>query len=119
MIAFQVALNGAHLCTAGVGDGGVLTVMLTFVGSRQELDLEVGGLLDDTNLGWPVPRSPQVGDEIVVRVVETARPDPPSKREPETRAVAKASERAYYEHLKRKYERHVPDTQDKQEKSQE
>jgi hypothetical protein len=110
MIAFQVALNGTQLCTAGVGDRGVLTVMLTFVGSRHELELEVGGLLDDASLGWPVPRLPQVGDEIVVRIVETAQADAPNKREPETRAAAEASERAYYEQLKRKYEPKAPDT---------
>jgi hypothetical protein len=109
MIAFEVAVNGERLCTAGVGDEGVLTVMLTFVGSRQELDLDIGGLARDTNLKWLVPRLPQVGDQILVRIVETEQPDEPSTREPGVRSFAEAQEREYYEHLKRKYDPSAPE----------
>jgi hypothetical protein len=57
MIAFQVRLNGKPLCTAGIGDTGVLGAHVSWVrrskglvrsmtgrAVRQELILAVGGL---------------------------------------------------------------------------
>jgi hypothetical protein len=57
MLCFEVSLNGERLCTAGVGEYGVLSTILTWVWSRTEEvgspereerkrkpDLHVGGL---------------------------------------------------------------------------
>jgi hypothetical protein len=103
MIGFEVLLNGKKVCVAGAGDG-VLSAIVSSVPKRQELELEVGGLADEAHLKWPIPRSLAVGDEVIVRVVETQRPDPPASTQRDDRALVEASERRYYERLKQKYE---------------
>ena len=111
MIGFEVSLNGKRLCTAAAGEKGVLTAMVSWVlrtaeGVTQpsELRLEVGGLADDAHLRWPSPRKLDVGDEVVVKIVETTRPDPPARVERDDRTFVEAEERKYYERLKAKYE---------------
>jgi hypothetical protein len=73
MIAFQVAINGRPVCTAGIGASGVLTAIVNWVGTFGEGDfrLSIGGLSSSTNehLTYPAPAI-GVGDEITVRVVE-------------------------------------------------
>ena len=103
MIGFEVLLNGQKLCVAGAGDG-VLSAVVSSVPTRQELGLEVGGLADEAHLKWTIPRSLTVGDEVIVRVVETQHPDPPSLTQRDDRALVEASERKHYERLKQKYE---------------
>jgi hypothetical protein len=104
MICFEVILNGRRLCTAGAGDDGVLTATVTSVGKRRELELAIGGLVADAHLKWPSPSSLAVGDEIIVRVVETGQPDPPATTHRDDREIVEAGEREYYERLKRKYD---------------
>jgi hypothetical protein len=36
MVAFGIYLNGAHMCTAGIGELGVLTACVTWSGHRVE-----------------------------------------------------------------------------------
>ena len=45
-----------------------------------------------------------VGDKVLVTVVETKRPDPPSQKEQFDAALREASERRYLQYLKTKYE---------------
>ena len=104
MIGFEVSLNGRRLCTAGAGDDGVLTAIVSFVCKRKELELEIGGLAADAHLKWPAPPTLVVGDEITVRVVETDQPDPPATSQRDDHALVEAGEREYYERLKRKYD---------------
>jgi len=111
MIGFRVSLNGKRLYTAAAGERGVLTAGVTWVfreapgvKNRSDLSLHVGGLSKDAHLSWPAPRKLKVGDRVVVTVVDTTRPDPPSRTKRDDAALVEASERRYYEHLKAKYE---------------
>jgi hypothetical protein len=103
MIGLEILLNGTRVCVAGAGEG-VLSATVSSVAKRNELELEIGGLVDEAHLKWPAPRSLAIGDEVIVRVIETAQPDPPASTRRDDRALAEASERKYYERLKRKYE---------------
>jgi hypothetical protein len=101
MICFEVYRNGQKICTAGIGDYGVLTAILTWVSHHPEslarwaaegspntepteMDFSVGGLYDNNSsvvehLKWA--RLPiVVGDEISIRVVDSQTTDPPSER---------------------------------------
>ena len=111
MIGFEVTLNGQRLCTASAGETGVLTAAVTWVlrtapGVKEpsDLRLEVGGLAKGAHLHWPAPRKLSVGDEVLVRIVETTHPDPPAETARNDRAFVEAEERKYYERLKLKYE---------------
>lgn len=104
MIALEVTLNGRRLCTAGAADVSVLTAILSFVGKRHELELEIGGLADEAHLKWLSPGRLSLGDEVTVRIVETDRPDPPATSQRDDPALIEEGERRYYERLKQKYE---------------
>jgi hypothetical protein len=111
MIGFRISLNGKRLHTAAAGERGVLTACVTWVfreapgvRNRSDLTLEVGGLAKDAHLDWPSPRKLKVGDRVMVTVVDTIRPDPPSRTRRDDPALVEASERRYYERLKAKYE---------------
>jgi hypothetical protein len=111
MVGFGVTLNGRALCTAGVGDVGVLTVVVSAVfrdpaagRGESELSLEVGGLASGERRAWPGTDALAVGDEIVIRVVETTTPDAPERVSRTDPAFAEAREREYYERLRAKYE---------------
>lgn len=101
MLCFEVYCNGEKLCTAGIGEFGVLTAILTWVSHDPEklkkwaesgipdteptsLDFTVGGLgrcvgEAGENLRW-VESELAVGDEIRIRVVDVPTPDPPARR---------------------------------------
>ena len=85
MIALQVTHNGQPVCTAGIGDLGVITTHVCWVHSlnyrhepggppdeHTDLSLGVGGLHTptDEHRGWDVPDL-QVGDTVTIQVVET------------------------------------------------
>jgi hypothetical protein len=79
MQAFEVHLNGKKLCLAGVGDDGVLTAVVTWVGSKRgsDLFLHVGGLVSpsEEHVSWVRQRPLGVGDKIAVRVVKKKEVD--------------------------------------------
>jgi hypothetical protein len=98
MIAFEIRLNGKALCTAGVGDRGVVSAIATWVKRvarnpksgrplkrfEEELAFDVGGLIPgrkgaSVHLDW-VKRRLRIGDEIRVQVVETRRVTRPRTR---------------------------------------
>jgi hypothetical protein len=108
MTGFEVVLNGRRLCIAGAGEHGTLTTIISSVGKRSELMLEVGGLSDDAHLTWAVPSDLSVGDEVIVRVVEVEQADPPATSRRDDRKLVEAGERALYERLKQKYEQVRP-----------
>jgi hypothetical protein len=112
MVGFEVHLNGKRLYTAGVGETGVLTAGISWVvrtvrgvASPAELTLDVGGLSVDDHLNWASPRMLRVGDQVVLTVVDTATPDPPSRTHRDDVPLVEAGERKYYERLKAKYGR--------------
>jgi len=103
MIAFEVTRNGQRICTAGVEGYGVVTAIVTWVSrdadalssypverreeaAHEELQLQVGGLTSDgpnagTHHDWAsTPLEP--GDEVLVRISDTASPDAPSHSRP-------------------------------------
>jgi hypothetical protein len=111
MIGFDVFLNSERLYTAGVGEAGVMTACVTWVlrtapgvSSPSELTLNVGGMSHDAHHHWPAPRHLKVGDEVTVRILETAHPDPPSSTKRDDAALVEREERKYYRRLKAKYE---------------
>jgi hypothetical protein len=94
MPAFQVSLNDKKLCTAGVGEHGVLTTMVTWVRRKggatrekkpdsveEELSLHVGGLITpkQEHVDW-VERRLKAGDEVRVKIVGTTKVDQPRAR---------------------------------------
>jgi hypothetical protein len=110
MIGFEVSLNGKRLFTASTGETGVLTAAVTWVlrtaaGVKEPSDvrLEIGGLANDTHMRWASPRKLAIGDEVLVRVVETSQADPPARIERDGPGFVESEERKYYEKLKAKY----------------
>jgi hypothetical protein len=108
MLGFHVTLNGRPLCLAGVGESGVLTAIVSVRlqsgdPAPEPVTLEVGGLSDGAHVHWPGSEL-SVGDEVVIRLVETATSDLPTRTVRDDPAVMAARERAYYERLKAKYE---------------
>lgn len=87
MKAFVVSLNGQPLVTAGVGDDGVMTTIVTWVGgapprpAEGRLTLEVLGLdsRSGEHVSWSVPEI-GVGDEITIKIVEALHVTPEDDR---------------------------------------
>ena len=91
MICFDVEVNGEKVCRAGVGQFGVLTTALSWVGTRQQasdkpgwVHLHVGGLTNsedraDEFVDW-VNRDLKIGDEVKVSVVAEGAADEPVER---------------------------------------
>src|SRR6516225_7527738 len=90
MIAFEIHLNGRRVCTAGVGNIGVLTTSLAWRGAQpsnnggssiaEYLRLDVGGLKDSNeHLRW-LDRRLRRGDVVTIKVVEADSADKPRER---------------------------------------
>jgi hypothetical protein len=93
MTAFEISVNGKRLCTAGL-ENGVVTTILNWVNSpsanprrtksaapKEFLSVHAGGL--DTTTGEHLTwhrRSLKVGDDISIRVVDVPRADKPRER---------------------------------------
>ena len=114
MIAFQIYVNDQYVCTAGVGDLGVLSAILTWVrrgpqNSRdgmsfeEELTIDVGGLSGGVSSDW-LRRKLAVGDAVTVRVISADTVDKPSTTERSDLKLAEKNERKYFERLKKKYD---------------
>jgi hypothetical protein len=98
MRAFKVHLNSQRLCVAGVGEQGVLSAIVDYVGSddHSRLHLRVGGLFTQTDehAVWR-SRSLKVGDRIVLTVIETDTVDRPRKRYRPDSKTAEKNQKAY------------------------
>jgi hypothetical protein len=93
MVTFEVFLNKKKLCTAGIGETGVLTAIVDWTGaavgaktkrspqSAQAVKLSVGGLVGkkSEHLHWS-DRRLKVGDEVRIRVSEAQRASRPVSR---------------------------------------
>jgi hypothetical protein len=122
MIAFEIAIDGEKVCTAGVSPSGVTSATANWVrrpardptsgepisgAFEEELTLEVGGLMHDpdgaaVHLTWlRQPLKP--GQRITVAVIETESADPPQSRQREEPARAAQRKREYYERLRHEY----------------
>ncbi|HYX72510.1 MAG TPA: hypothetical protein VE732_07050 [Nitrososphaera sp.] len=115
MICFEVFINSERICRAGIGEIGVLSSILTWVGSRQgsennevrsRIDFHVGGLAHngaDAHVHW-VNKELSIGDEITVRVTESSDSDEPADKYYKNPEEEKKRRREYYEHLKAEFE---------------
>lgn len=113
MICFQVEINGKKLCTAGVGEFGVLTTVLSLVRNRQqahsvgedtvEAQLKVGGTTSlsdsvDENVEW-TSSSLNVGDEVRIMITDQLQPDDPTQRTTRDPALELERTKTHYEWL--------------------
>src|SRR5688572_24691221 len=98
MFCLEVFLNGEKICTAGVGDFGLVSAKVIWISHEPEklarwaaegrperppvsLDLTVSGLVHDDeeepeHLGW-ADECLSIGDEIRIRAVDLPEPDGP------------------------------------------
>ena len=85
MKAFEVFLNGDRLCLAGLTGRCVLTVIISHVKGKvdpvDEVDLQVGGLISDTDehVLWRIAQL-NTDDEVRVKIIESDSADEPTKR---------------------------------------
>lgn len=95
MRALEIYVNGKKLCTAGIGDFGVLMATVrsdlrparaskggASPRIREQVGLDVGGLNTSSweHLRWKTP-SLRGGDEVLVKIIEAEVIDRPSRRE--------------------------------------
>lgn len=111
-LCFEVVINGERSIVVGRSALDVLTTIVTYVRSRNELELRAGGLQrhadgSSEHVEW-IARTLAVGDEIRIRVVDVESPAEPISVTREDGSTREQSERAYYERLKRKYENGQP-----------
>jgi hypothetical protein len=121
MICFDVELNGKRLCRAGVGESGVLSSIVSWVGGSPRapdrggrtkagiVRLSVGGLLgsDPESVQmlpeW-VERLMRPGDTVSVTVVEASAADPYRSKHVISAASIRQRQRRYFLQLKREFE---------------
>lgn len=111
-MCFEIQVNGEPSSAAGRPALDVLTTIVTYVRSRNELELRAGGLQrhadgSSEHVEW-IARTLTVGDEIRIRVVDVESPAEPISVTREDGSTREQSERAHYERLKRKYESGQP-----------
>jgi hypothetical protein len=108
MRAFALYLNGKKIGTAGVGDDGVLSAIISWVsrksratsakgrGAVEEMHVDLGGLSNETDehLRWH-QRPLRVGDEICIKVLEAASVDKPRHRQKRNRTEELRQEKRY------------------------
>jgi len=84
MRAFEVCLNGEKLCTAGIGDDGVVSIIVNSLvrQGEQDLFLNAAGLASrvSEHVDWISQKPLQVGDKVQVEVVESLSVDEPANR---------------------------------------
>ena len=122
MIAFEVSVDGGKRCVAGIQDVGVVSLIASRVRRaavdpasgrpipgqvEEELTLDVGGLEHDpdgapVNVRW-LRQSLEVGQRIILTVVDAAEADSPEHRERQDPAWTQQRKREYYERLKREF----------------
>ena len=100
MVAFEVYVNGKRICTAGVGDNGVLTTIVTWAAAppnREDLGFAVGGLISPRreHLRWADQQGLRVGDEVRVKIVERTKVDRPRSRKLPNPAHELRAKKAY------------------------
>jgi hypothetical protein len=123
MIVFEVQINEQTVCTAGVGDLGVLTAILKWVKrepnncpdglaieewSAEELDLSIGGSVGHGKHGhefldWVRAQRVSLGDEIRIKILDQPDCDPPAAKRIETSEFVQERKREYFEELKEEF----------------
>jgi len=108
MLCFKVQVNSEQQVVAGSAELSVLTAIVTFSAERQELSLELAGLIskspsDTEHISW-IERSLSPGDRLVLEVVESVVADAPTSSRRDDPKLVESERRRYYEFLKREYE---------------
>ena len=108
-VGFQVQINDEAPIRAGDEHISVLSAILSYVSARNELELSVGGLIASEalpieNVSW-LDRDLEIGDRIVLTIVDAHELDAPVSRTQEDPALREQQERRYYERLKARFER--------------
>lgn len=83
MTAFEVYVNDKKRCVAGIGENGVLTVIVDHVvgRGRNESSVSVGGLISaKEDVRWIENMALKSGDVVRVKVIESESFDIPAKR---------------------------------------
>jgi hypothetical protein len=88
MVVFEVHRNGLKLCTAGVGERGVMSIIAMWrsrepAQDADTLELSVGGLAPtdpDHQMHW-INAPLQVGDCVTIKVLASPAADPPELSE--------------------------------------
>ena len=121
MLCFEVRLNGKRLCTAGVGDAGVISAIVSWVGGAPTspkkrgrtkagvTDLHVGGLFHPTpdlnvHPRW-VQKRLRTGDTVTIRIVRGATPDTPRSKTVATADTVREQQRRYFLRMKAEFEK--------------
>jgi hypothetical protein len=115
MRAFALCLNGQKIATAGVGDSGVLSANITWVGKRpatsptgtgavEEIGVVLGGLNNETDehLRWR-QRTLRVGDEVCIKVLEVASVDRPRHRQKRNRTEELRQQKSYVRQMAKRF----------------
>ncbi|HWQ93670.1 MAG TPA: hypothetical protein VN673_18555 [Clostridia bacterium] len=108
MIAFEVHVNRKKICTAGVGDLGVLTTSLAWRGkggppAAEYLRLDAGGLADSgEHLRW-LDRKLKRGDVVSIKVVEVDSVDKPRERHRLNPAADLRRQKQYVRRMAKKF----------------
>ena len=113
MLCFEISVNGEKLFTAGVGEFGVLTSVLSWARTQPEepqqeagegkLYLSAGGLKDQEHSEW-LRQKVNVGDAVTIKIIESAISDEPQTKERVDPEQEKQRRREYYERCKREFE---------------
>ena len=103
-LCFEVTINDEPPILAGLRDLKVLTAILSFVADRDELGLDVGGMVDRSDHVKWLQRNMRRGDVLTIRILDSDEGVEPATRERMAPASDAERERAYYERLRRKYE---------------
>src|SRR2546423_13644775 len=112
MLAFEVHLNGKKVCTAAMGEPGVLSSIVTWhLGDgagrpkgQEELDLAVSALVSRTqeHVDW-LKRRLRRGDEVSIRIVEAAHADSPKRRKRENPVQRRRQQQIYVRRLAKQF----------------
>lgn len=120
MLCFEVLLNRKRVCLAGVGESGVLSTIVSWVGGSPqsprkggstragEAHLHVGGLHNpephlNVHPRW-VDERLKSGDEVTVRLVRASRPDVARHNLVQTHDEIRELQRRYYLEMKEEFE---------------
>jgi hypothetical protein len=118
MILLEVLRNGKLITRAGRADLGVLHAIVGGDAGGNEskrpghdLNVHVGGMTSkrsglDEHLTWVGHMELTIGDEITVRIVESAEADAPRKQKPVDEATRIQRRREAYENCKNYYLEH-------------
>ena len=120
MICFEIILNRRRLCVAGVGDSGVLSTIISWVGGSPaapskrgrtragDAQLHVGGLYNpephvNVHPRW-INKRLKAGDEVTVRVIKCNHPDIAKEKTIQTDDDIREQQRQYYLSVKEQFE---------------